>query len=443
MKKLPHIGTIELVSLPYDQIQNVPAKIDTGADSSAIWASELELKRGKLAFKFFAPGSAYYTGEKVITTAYKTTSVKSSFGHEEFRYKIRLQIAIGEHRLTRWFSLADRSRNTYPVLLGKNVLKHRFVVDVARKYIVSPATANKVLVLGGQPELTSEFFARVSQFNQQSVEYDCAGYNQLYFQIEGSSTRITDIQSGLDVADYSLVYFKSRARDPEYAAAIAEYLRYKNRPYIDSEAGEYVSGSKLTEYMRLACHGLPLPAAVCAKPSVLAGSFKDIVGKFGRPFVLKEFASDQGRNNYLVESEKDFKAILKKTQPGESYIAQQYIPNDGFLRLYVLGKEVPLVIKRTGTQHKHHLKRHLNKPAGSHNASVMLPPSVPGEASDIALRAAVCMKRQVAGVDILQDKASKKWYILEVNSAPQIRSGSYTDEKARALAHYFDKELSK
>jgi hypothetical protein len=49
MKQLAHIGTIELVSLPNDAIQDIPAKIDTGADGSVIWASTMVLAGRPLA----------------------------------------------------------------------------------------------------------------------------------------------------------------------------------------------------------------------------------------------------------------------------------------------------------------------------------------------------------------------------------------------------------
>ena len=53
------------------------------------------------------------------------------------------------------------------------------------------------------------------------------------------------------------------------------------------------------------------------------------------------------------------------------------------------------------------------------------------------------MKRQIAGVDIIQDKTNGKCYILEVNSSPQLRCGSYVDEKAIEFAKFIDKELKR
>src|SRR5262249_24707707 len=69
-KQLTHIGTTEYIDFATDDIFGVPAKIDTGADSSAVWASNVHIDRGVLHFNFFAPGSSFYKPEPTLTTAY-------------------------------------------------------------------------------------------------------------------------------------------------------------------------------------------------------------------------------------------------------------------------------------------------------------------------------------------------------------------------------------
>ena len=65
-KKLAMIGSTEYVDIA--GISRVPAKIDTGADSSAVWASDIEMKKdGTLVFSLFGKSSPFYTGEKIKT----------------------------------------------------------------------------------------------------------------------------------------------------------------------------------------------------------------------------------------------------------------------------------------------------------------------------------------------------------------------------------------
>ena len=446
MKDLQKIGTIELVSLPDDRIQDVPAKVDTGADGSSIWATDIRLEAGgKLVFKFFGPGSPQYRNQLVTTTAFSTTTVRNSFGHEETRYKIRVRIKVGKRTISCWFSLADRSRNNYPILLGKNFLKGRFMVDVAKKHVLSKTPISyQVLVLGAQSTATKDFFKQVTTLNKLPIEYHCIGYNQLLYYIDGHDTKVLNTAyNDQDLAAYPYVYFKTHAKHPEFAAAVAEYVQSKGRPFSDHEVSHYTSASKLTAAMRLSCAGLPTPTSMCSVTSELKHRLPAIVNAFGYPFVLKEISSDRGKNNYLISNEKDFNNVLDSAEQSHVFMAQRYIPNDGFYRINVFGKKVGLAVWRDAIPHKQPLKKHLNKPAGNVNAHVVAPTDIPDEVRDLALRAADRLDRQIAGVDILQDKTTHKWYILEVNNAPQLRSGSFLPEKAKAVAAFFDKELKR
>lgn len=440
---LLHIGTIERVSLPNDGIENIPAKVDTGADNSAIWASNIMLESGKLTFNFFAPGSTYYREQPVETTAFKTTTVRNSFGHKEFRYKIKLKVQVGSHKSTRWFTLADRSQNTYPILLGKNFLKNKYVVDVSQKYLLSQNEhLDKVAVLGAASAESQEFFAKLAQYNTFPVSYVNSRYDSLLYYFAKQAPHILNVtDNNTDLAHYAFVYFKTHQQHAELAAAVAEYLSFKGVSFVDREVESYSSASKLTEYMKFSCYGLDVPPAVCAATPVLIQHYKEIKKQFGAPFVLKEIGSNKGRNNYLITSEAEFREILSNAPAEHIYLAQKYIENEGFYRIYVLGKEAELAIWRETHHNSEKLKRHLNKPTGSANAHLVPIGDVPGEVQDLAIRAAQCLSRQIAGVDLVQDKHTKKWYILEVNNAPQIRSGSFLEEKAKALARFFDQEL--
>ncbi|HSX06384.1 MAG TPA: RimK/LysX family protein [Candidatus Saccharimonadia bacterium] len=443
-KQLTHIGTSEFIDFPDDAVFNVPAKIDTGADSSAIWASDIAVEDGVLTFNFFAPGSVFYKPEPTRTAAFKSTVIKNSFGHREVRYKIRLKVRVGTRKFATWFSLADRSRNTYPVLLGKTFLKNRFIVDVSQSLLFSPSRDNRrVLVLDNRPE-TKDFFTQVRANTDKQVEFVCARYDALRFEINGAYTRIVNTtDKECDLSEYDLVYFKSHIANAEFAATAAEYLRYKSRRFIDREVANYTSASKLSEAMRLVTHNVLLPRSIVAKTSLLLESYDQVVETIGSPFVLKEIASDRGRNNYLVSNTKEFHDILTQANLGHIYMAQEYIENDGFLRLNVFGNDMPLAVWRASHTHADPLKRHLNKPTGGVNASKLADSELSPEVVNSAVAAASYMGRQVAGVDMVQDKRTKQWYILEVNYAPQLWSGSFVGAKAEAVARFFEKELNR
>jgi glutathione synthase/RimK-type ligase-like ATP-grasp enzyme len=441
-KDFRHIGTVEQIAIPKFGYGDIPAKIDTGADGSSIWASYISIEDGKLTYKLFAPGSIYYKDELHTTTTYRVTTVKNSFGDKEFRYKVRLTIKIGDIQITRWFALANRSRNTYPILLGKNFLRNKFVVDVAKKHLLSEGEReHKIIIFSQYKKENEKFFKEVSKKNKLSISYDCIDYKELAFYIDGENTRIVNINNNEDIANYSYTYFKNHHQH-QLAFTVAEYLSYKNRPFADHEFLNSMSASKLSEYMKLSRYGVTVPTTLCAQTPYLRKNFAEIKKLLGLPFVLKEFKSDRGKFNYLINSKEDFIKILDSAPKDHIYIAQQYIPNNGFYRIYVMGKEAGLAVWRSAVDRNDKLKAHLNKPRGSANAENVPLSQVPGEAEDLAVRAANCLDRQIAGVDIVQDINNGKWYVLEANNDPQIRTGSFVEEKAKMVAKYFERELN-
>ena len=111
---------------------NVPAKIDTGAGASSIWASHIRIdKDNVLKFRLFGEGSPFYNGKVICRKEYKVSVARSAMGEEQIRYKVYLPIMLGGRSIRVLFSLSDRSRNSFPVLIGKSTLSGKFLVDVS------------------------------------------------------------------------------------------------------------------------------------------------------------------------------------------------------------------------------------------------------------------------------------------------------------------------
>ena len=128
------IGHAEKIDFPTLGLRKVPAKVDTGADSSAIWASHLAEEKDGLHVIFFGKDSEFYTGEEIIIKPrnYTYTRVSSSFGHKEVRFKIKLTVKIKGRTIISDFTLADRKQRIYPILIGRSLLRGEFVVDVTK-----------------------------------------------------------------------------------------------------------------------------------------------------------------------------------------------------------------------------------------------------------------------------------------------------------------------
>lgn len=126
------VGRAEHLDFPELGYFGVPARIDTGAKTSSIWASDIRVVENKLQVVFFGSGSPLFTGEAVQFDDYDVTVVSTSTGEEQARYKIRALVKVRGKKIRAWFTLADRSTQVYPVLIGRNVLLGKFVVDVKK-----------------------------------------------------------------------------------------------------------------------------------------------------------------------------------------------------------------------------------------------------------------------------------------------------------------------
>ncbi|MBO7718408.1 ATP-dependent zinc protease [Candidatus Saccharibacteria bacterium] len=132
--ELEIIGSTEYVKIA--GIDMIPAKIDTGADSSSVWASNIKMgEDGVLSFVLFDKSSPFYTGEKIETTDYMAKSIRSSLGNQQIRYRVKLPIIIGNKTLKTTFTLANRARNNFPILIGRRTLEGNYLVDVKRSMV--------------------------------------------------------------------------------------------------------------------------------------------------------------------------------------------------------------------------------------------------------------------------------------------------------------------
>ncbi len=136
------IGRREKVSFPDLDILDIEAKIDTGAYTCAIHCHDIKVENenGKnvLHFKLLDPSHPDYSKKTQTIEAFFQKEIKNSFGDSEKRYIIKTRIKIGRKIIKTSISLSDRAGMRYPVLLGRKVLKKRFIVDVAELYLLDP-----------------------------------------------------------------------------------------------------------------------------------------------------------------------------------------------------------------------------------------------------------------------------------------------------------------
>jgi hypothetical protein len=134
------IGRRERVNFPLLGLQNIEAKIDTGAFTSAIHCTDIEeVTRPDgtriIRFRLLDPSHGQYHHQLFEFEEFSSRGIKSSFGQVQERYVIRTQIQVFEEMLEADFSLSNRSDLKYPVLIGRALLQNNFVVDVSKKEV--------------------------------------------------------------------------------------------------------------------------------------------------------------------------------------------------------------------------------------------------------------------------------------------------------------------
>lgn len=145
MKNLKTIGRVEKISFPELEVKGIHAKIDTGADLSSIWVTNIKEENGVLSFKLFGRSSPYYSDKKIEIPApqYLHTRIANSFGQRELRYVIKLQVRIRGKLVRATFTLANRTNKTYPILIGRKLLQGKFLVDVSKGSPLRELESNK------------------------------------------------------------------------------------------------------------------------------------------------------------------------------------------------------------------------------------------------------------------------------------------------------------
>jgi hypothetical protein len=125
------IGRREIVDFPDLGLYGLVAKIDTGANTSALHCHDVRVENGVLFFKLLDESHPEYDDREHRFEQFEEKLIRNSFGQSELRYVVRTTIVLGNRKIRSIISLSDRAQMRYPVLIGRRLLKGRFNVDVS------------------------------------------------------------------------------------------------------------------------------------------------------------------------------------------------------------------------------------------------------------------------------------------------------------------------
>ncbi len=134
----PVIGWREWVALPEFGISAIKPKIDTGARSSSLHAVEIEeFSRDDRIFVRFRVHPNQRNSKDTVTAeapVLEYRNVKSSSGQKSLRPVVVTEIEILGQRWPIELTLADRDEMGFRMLLGREALRGRFLVDAGSSF---------------------------------------------------------------------------------------------------------------------------------------------------------------------------------------------------------------------------------------------------------------------------------------------------------------------
>lgn len=141
------LGWREWVDFPELGLENIKAKVDTGARTSALHAFELRTfeKEGRQRVEFKMHPNQRDLQTVVVCTAdvKDERDVRDSGGHQEKRWVIETPVTIGSETWPIELTLTARDDMLFRMLLGRTAMRGRAIVDPSRSYLTGKRRKEK------------------------------------------------------------------------------------------------------------------------------------------------------------------------------------------------------------------------------------------------------------------------------------------------------------
>lgn len=149
MDDLKIIGSDEWCVFEKLGIPAIKARVDSGAKTSSIHASNIEIfSKGGIDWVRFEVDPIQDNPDIIVTCEAKllrSKMVKSSMGASEERLMIRTPLTLGDDIFSIKLTLASRDTMNYRMLLGREALNKRYLINPAEHRLLGKFTQEDVL----------------------------------------------------------------------------------------------------------------------------------------------------------------------------------------------------------------------------------------------------------------------------------------------------------
>lgn len=423
------VGSEEWCSFPALGIPAVKARVDSGARTSALHAFNIHpFNRGRekwISFEVHPIQRNRKTTVRCEAAVVDRRIVKSSSGDREKRYVIASTVHIGGSSFDIELTLTNRDTMGYRMLLGREAMSGRMLVDPAASFSVgdltptqllqmygvtsSPSSGLKIGLLASNPELYSNKRLIEAGANR-GHEMVFLDIKQCYMKLDAETPEV-HYRGGWILNDLDAVIPRIRPSMTFYGSALTRHFESIGVYPLNQSTAINYSRDKLYSLQLLQRKGLDIPTTGFASSPIDTADLIDMVG--GAPLIVKLLEGTQGRGVVLAETRKAGESVINAIKSlNANLLVQEFIKEaqGKDLRCFVIDGKVIASIERRAAPGEFRANLH----QGGTAALVRITP----EERRLAIKATKTMGLQVAGVDII--RSSRGPLLLEINSSPGL-----------------------
>ncbi|KAF2081714.1 MULTISPECIES: 30S ribosomal protein S6--L-glutamate ligase [Flavobacterium] len=423
------LGSEEWCSFPELGIPTIKARVDSGAKTSAMHALNIApfIKNDANWVKFDI--NPIQNNIKTIihceAPLVDKRIVKSSSGFREHRYVIQTSLKIGDAKWPIEMTLTNRDSMGFRMLLGREAMSGRVLVDPEQKYLLGQPTAEslkelyqnsekaktglRIGLLASNPELYSN--KRIMEAGEmRGHEMHFLNIKECYMKLDAKKPEI-HYRGGKILNEFDAIIPRIRPSITFYGCALTRQFEALKVFVLNSATAITQSRDKLYSLQLLLNSGIDIPTTGFANSPLDTDNLIKMVG--GSPLIVKLLEGTQGKGVVLAETKKAAESVINAFKSlNANILVQEFIKeaNGKDIRCFVIDGKVVAAIQREAMPGEFRANIHLGG-----TASVI---KVTAEEKKIAIKAAKAMDLKVAGVDII--RSSKGPLLLEVNSSPGL-----------------------
>ncbi|WP_330443562.1 30S ribosomal protein S6--L-glutamate ligase [Flavobacterium sp. C4GT6] len=423
------VGSEEWCSFPGLGLPAIKARVDSGAKTSALHAININpfLKDGESWVKFDINPIQNNTKTIIHCEAplIDKRIVKSSSGYREKRYVIKANLQVGDTMWEVEVTLTNRDSMGFRMLLGREAMSGRLLVDPEQKYLLGQPTTEKLKeyystndepkkglrigLLASNPELYSN--RRIMEAGElRGHEMHFLNLKYCYMKLDAETPEI-HYRGGRVLNDFDAIIPRIRPSMTFYGCALTRHFEALKVYSLNSAAAISQSRDKLFSLQLLLNSGIDIPTTGFANSPLDTNDLIKMVG--GSPLIVKLLEGTQGKGVVLAETKKAAESVINAFKSlNANILVQEFIKeaNGKDIRCFVIDGKVVASIQREALPGEFRANIHLGGTASVIKATP--------EEKRIAIKATKAMGLKVAGVDII--RSSKGPLLLEVNSSPGL-----------------------